>query len=153
MSELFSLCIERLHNCYSVSPSIYLFDLEWTFREHLCHALPTEKIFYLLRSIRSECLIRDYSVELVLDMLEVIIEWLQVSCWWISTTDKSLKTKKFQFMCLGTWIRAPERLVRSFPGWTSSTPKNLPLYWLWRLRFTSRPLVISNISPCNQCKL
>ena len=40
-------------------------------------------IFYMLRSIRSEFLIRDYSVELKLglklDTLEVIIEWLQVS--------------------------------------------------------------------------
>ena len=36
-------------------------------------------IFYLLRSIRSEDLMRDYSEELMFDMLEIIIKWLQVS--------------------------------------------------------------------------
>ena len=47
--------------------------------EHLSYALPTEIIFYLLRSIPSECLLRDYSTELKLDTLEIIIKWLQVS--------------------------------------------------------------------------
>ena len=48
----------------------------WSFREHLSRALPTEMIFGLLRSIRSEHLIGEYSAELT---LEIIIEWLQVS--------------------------------------------------------------------------
>jgi len=48
----------------------------WSFREHLSGALPTEHIFFLLRSIHSECLIMpsEYSAEL---MLESIIKWLQ----------------------------------------------------------------------------
>ena len=36
-------------------------------------------IFYHLRSIHSDSLIRDYSAELMLDTLEIIIKWLQVS--------------------------------------------------------------------------
>ena len=51
----------------------------WSFREHLSHALPTEMILYILRSIRSESLILDYSSELMLDTLEIIVKWLQVS--------------------------------------------------------------------------
>ena len=87
-----SLCIEHLPNFYSVRHSkfgLFIFPQRdqcfqvlvpnWNFKEHLSRALPTEMIFYLLRSIRSECLIRDYSPELMLDMLEIIIEWLQVS--------------------------------------------------------------------------
>ena len=58
-----------LHHCF--------LDPEWTFREHLSRALPTNMIFSLLRSIPSQCLIRDNSAEL---MLELIIMWLQVSC-------------------------------------------------------------------------
>jgi len=50
---------------------------DWCFREHLSHALPTEMILYLFRSIRSECLICDYSAELMLDTLEIIIKWFQ----------------------------------------------------------------------------
>ena len=80
-SELFSLCIEHLPNFYSVRPSPFFRFVrrDWSFREHLFHALPTEMIFYLLRSIRSECLIRDYFAELMLDTLQIIIKWLQVS--------------------------------------------------------------------------
>ena len=91
-SELFSLCIEHLPECYSVRPSLYFFwDLDsplvfcdcfpnpdWSFREHLSHALPTEMIFYLFRSNHSERLIRRYSTKSVLDMLE-IMKWLRVS--------------------------------------------------------------------------
>ena len=78
------LCIYHLPNCYySVRPSPFNLyscfpDPDWSFREHLSRALPTEMIFYLLRSIRSEHLLRDYSIELMLDMLEIIIKWLQV---------------------------------------------------------------------------
>ena len=86
-SELLSLCIEHLPNCYSIRPSMFLsrtpivISSDWCFREHISHALPSETIFYLLRSIHSEHLIRDYSPELMLDTLEIIIKWLQVSCW------------------------------------------------------------------------
>ena len=84
ISELFSLCIEHFPNCYSVRLSPfslhhYFLDPDWTFREHLSRALPTKRIFYLLRSIDSECLIRDRFAELKLDALEIIIKWLQVS--------------------------------------------------------------------------
>ena len=36
-------------------------------------------IFYLLRSIPLETLIRDHLAESMLDTVEIIIEWLQVS--------------------------------------------------------------------------
>ena len=83
--ELFSLCIKHLPNCYSVGPSISLsrnVRPNWCFREHLPHAVPSGMIFYLLRSTRSERLICDNSEseELMLDILEIIIKWLQVSC-------------------------------------------------------------------------
>ena len=70
-------------NCYSARPSSPCPSLRalnplWSVREHLSRALPTEKIFYLLRSIPSEHL-SDYSAESMPDMLEVIIKWLQVS--------------------------------------------------------------------------
>ena len=83
-----SLSIERLSNCYSVrpspysvSPQHYFLSPDWSFREHLSRATPTEMILYLLGSIRSEFLtsIRDCSVELLLDILEIIVKWLQVS--------------------------------------------------------------------------
>ena len=47
--------------------------------EHLSGALPTEMIFYLLRSIGSEYLIRDFFPESRLNRLEIIVKWLQVS--------------------------------------------------------------------------
>ena len=83
LSELSSLCTEHLPNCYSSNPSVSLsrFTPDWCFREHISHALPTEMIFYLLRSICSDGLIRVYSQESMLDILEIIIEWLQVSCY------------------------------------------------------------------------
>ena len=54
---------------------------DWSFRGHISGSLPTEKIFYLLRSIPSKFLIRAsyYSQEVRLDTLETIIKWLQVS--------------------------------------------------------------------------
>ena len=54
--------------------------------EHLSRALPTEIIFYLLRSIRSESLISTSIAEEMLDRLEIIIKWLQVSLS-VNTTD------------------------------------------------------------------
>ena len=83
LSELFSLCIEHLPNFYSVRRIISLSGnviSDWCFREHLCHALPTEMIFNLLRSIPSHRLIPVYSRKLRLDILEIIVKWLQVSC-------------------------------------------------------------------------
>ena len=77
----FSLCIEHLPNRsvrHSPIGNCYL-NPDWSFGEHLSRALPTEMIFYLLRSIRSEYLIRDYSAQSMLDILEIIVEWLQVS--------------------------------------------------------------------------
>ena len=65
---------------FSVRPSPFFRYVreDWSFTDHLSRALPTEKIFYLLRSIRSESLI-SCSPELVLDILKVIVEWLEVS--------------------------------------------------------------------------
>ena len=81
--------IEHLSNCYSVttvSPSpFYLYHCnispDWAFKGHISHALPTEMIFYLLRSIPSNLLIHpsEYSRKLMCSMLEIIIKWLQVS--------------------------------------------------------------------------
>jgi len=51
--------------------------LDWSFREHLPRALPTELIFNLLQSIRPVCLSRDCTPRDMLDTLEIIIKWLQ----------------------------------------------------------------------------
>jgi len=58
-------------------PSHLFFIPDWGFWAHFSRALPTERIFYQLRSNRSDRLIRDYSGELMLDTLEIIIKWLQ----------------------------------------------------------------------------
>ena len=79
--ELFSLCIERLPNCYSVSlgfGSALSAGMGWAFREHISRALPTEKIFHLLQSIPSERLLR-FPRESEYNTLEIIIKWLEVS--------------------------------------------------------------------------
>ena len=47
--------------------------------DHLSRSLPTKRIVFLLRSIRSKSLMRDYPAELEFDMLKVIIKWLEVS--------------------------------------------------------------------------
>ena len=78
----FSLCIERLPNCYSVRtpfPSLCV-SPDWAFTVHISRALPTEMIFYLLHSITSKFFTRtsDDSIK-KLHMLEIIIKWLQVS--------------------------------------------------------------------------
>ena len=81
-SEPFSLCIGHLRNCYSVRKSHHItssFLRCRSLKEHLPNSLPSEKIFYLLRSIPLESPIRDYSAEWILDTLEIIIKWLQVS--------------------------------------------------------------------------
>ena len=81
---VFFLFNERLPNCYFVSSSpfyLYRCDISpyWAFTEHISRALPTEMIFYLLRSTPSEYLKREYSPKSMLDTLEIIIKWLQVS--------------------------------------------------------------------------
>ena len=73
ISEFFSLCIEHLPNCYSVRRSAYFLNRDRTFREHLSCALPTELNFYLLRSIPSEYLLHEYSEELMLETLQIIV--------------------------------------------------------------------------------
>ena len=62
------------------SPRRRYFSSDWSFREHISRSLPTEMIFYLLRSIPSKFLIpaNSFSKD-KLDMLETIIKWLEVS--------------------------------------------------------------------------
>ena len=80
--------------------------------DHISRALPTEKIFDLLRlSIRPESLRR---LKLVIDMLKVIIKWLEVS---FKECNRHLETPQTDMrFALGTWLRATERLVRSLPS-------------------------------------
>ena len=87
---LFSLCIEHCPDCYSVRP-FYRNESLW---DHLSRALPTEMIFDLLRSIRSERLIHD---DYMLDTLEIIIKWLQVSVseWWSRQPSPSQTKNRF----------------------------------------------------------
>ena len=81
------LFIERLPNFYSVSSSpFYLYHCDISpdraFREHISHALPTEMIFYLLRSIPSSLMRRhplNYFGESDIGTLVIIFKWLQVS--------------------------------------------------------------------------
>ena len=82
MSELSSLFIKDLPNCYYVRPlqSSCHVENNWSFVDHLSCALPTKKIFNLLRrSIRSRSLMHHCPAELRFDMLKVIIKWLEVS--------------------------------------------------------------------------
>ena len=99
MTFFLSLCIESLLNCYSVRPtgSDLFFKPNWSFREHLHRALPTDMIFYLLRSIRSEHFICDYSqaTESIPDTLEIIIKWLQVG---VTVFNRQTPKIKFQFI-------------------------------------------------------
>ena len=82
ISELFSLCIEGLPNCYSVSlgsgSALFAGPAGWAFREHIFRALPTEMIFHLLQSIPSEYLVY-FPGESGFYTLEIFIKWLQVS--------------------------------------------------------------------------
>ena len=82
LSELSSLFIKDLPNCYYVRPlpfSCYV-QRNWSFRDHLSRARPTERIINLLRSIRSESLMGDnHTVQSLFDMLKVIIKLLEVS--------------------------------------------------------------------------
>ena len=117
MSELSSLFIEDLPNLrdrFYVRPRPFV-KQNWSFRDHISRSLPTEKIFDLLwQSIRSESLIRHYSAELVIDMLNVIIKWLKVSSRNATNNLNPLRlTIRFS---VGPWFQATERLVRSLPG-------------------------------------
>ena len=65
---------------------------DWSLSEHLNHAIPTEAILRQLQSINLDHLVRDYSAELMLDTLEIIIKWLQVSvseCNWQTPQTKN----------------------------------------------------------------
>ena len=79
IGEPSSLCIEHLPNCYSVRKTLPVFHECRGIKKHISHALPTEIIFHLLRSIPLKYLMRDCSAEMMLDTLETIIMWLQVS--------------------------------------------------------------------------
>ena len=107
MRSFFPLCIEHLPNCHSVRPSpFYHYRCSitpvWTFWKHLSHdALPTDMIFYVLRSIPSNRLIHVYSAGLMLDALEIIIKWLQVS---VSCNLNRQTTIKVLICVLGNWF-------------------------------------------------
>ena len=111
ISELFSLCIERLPNCYSVrlsSQQLLYAGPELAFREHISRAHPTEMIFHLLRSIPSESLVR-FPGESKYHTLEIFIEWLQVS---VSECNRQTpQTRKSNLYLPETWSRATKRLV------------------------------------------
>ena len=111
-----SLWIEHLPHCSSVRHSYGFLDRNWSLREHVSHALPTEMIFHQLRLIHSD---HDYSAELMLDSLEIIIKW---QYWWIQQTNLKLKV---WFATRDLGFRATEWLVRSFPAWTSSIQSSL----------------------------
>ena len=133
--ELSSLFIKDLSNFYYfVRPLQFSCHVEknWSFMDHLSHALPTEKIFELLRySIRSESIIRHCPAELVFDMLKVIIKWLEVS---FKECNRHLETPQTDMrFALGTWLRATERLVRSLPSWTSSSRTTWTVTWTDKL--------------------
>ena len=87
MSEISSLFIKDLPNCYYIRARPFSFTVErnWSFMDHLYYrALPTEKIFaidLLQKSIRSGSLISHCPAESAFDMQKVIISlrWLEVS--------------------------------------------------------------------------
>ena len=89
--ELFCLCIEHLPHCYSARDSYRRPIPEQGLWDHFPRALSTEMIFDQLRTIPSDRLLGDYSAELKLDKLEIIVKWLQVSV--MNATDKLLRLK------------------------------------------------------------
>ena len=106
MSSFF-LCINQLPYCYSVR---YDYDklypsLDWSFLEHLSRALPTEMIICQLRSINLDHLVPDLSAELMLDKVEIIVKWLQVS---VSECNRQTPQTKNLDLYPGTWFRATE---------------------------------------------
>ena len=82
MSSLLCSLLIKDHPDYYYVRSLQIsrpVEKNWIFMDHLSCALPTKNIFDLLESIRSESLIRRFPSELVLDMLKVVIKWLEVS--------------------------------------------------------------------------
>ncbi|KAF8816495.1 hypothetical protein BYT27DRAFT_7182051 [Phlegmacium glaucopus] len=53
--------------------------VDWSFEEHISRALPTERIFYLLRSLYTTFLGHDGTAdsESMINLLEIIIKWLE----------------------------------------------------------------------------
>ena len=92
--------MDHLPNCYSARPSPFFLyrccyiSTDWTFTKHLSHALPTDMIFYVLRSIPSDRLIRIEAEKSMLDALEIILNWLQVS---VSVNDCNRQTLQIKF--------------------------------------------------------
>ena len=64
---------------FSVRHHYRLLNPDPSLWEHLSHALPSKLIFSHLGKIYIDRLKYDYSTELMLDTLEIIIRWLQVS--------------------------------------------------------------------------
>ena len=110
--ELFSFWIEHLPYCYFVRHYYYFLIPDWSLWEHLSRALPTEMIFHQLRSIHSDRLVRDNSVELMLDTLDIIIKWLQVSVRMQLTKPLRLKSDCVQ----GLGSERPSDLYGRFQG-------------------------------------
>ena len=78
--ELSSLFIKDLTNFYYVRPQPFScpVGMNWSYMDHLSRALPTENIFNLLRSLCQGLRIPRY-ISVTVDMLMVIIKWLEVS--------------------------------------------------------------------------
>ena len=105
-SNVFFDCWSSRHSRFSDYDDSLRFP-DWRFVEHLSHALPTEMIFYLLQSIDLHRLqLQDYGLKSMLDLLKIIIKWLEVS---VSIYDRQTQLKSH--LCLGTWIRDTKRLV------------------------------------------
>jgi len=93
------------------SPYNHILIADWSFKEHISRALPTEMIIYLLRSIYTLFLARDGTTESMINSLDIIVKWLEVSVLlWL------MNPNLISNLCLGTWIWATERLIRSFPS-------------------------------------
>ena len=90
LSSLFSLYLPNYNYVRSLRFS-YPVEQNWSFKDHLPCALPTENIFNLLESLHSESLLRRYPAELVFDMLNVVIKWLEVSFRQLDTLQTNLE--------------------------------------------------------------
>ena len=147
ISDSISLCIEHLPKCYSVRDPVLSIHECRSIKEHLPHALPTETIFYLLRSTSLESILRDFAAESMLDTLEIIIKWLQVS-----VTDKPLRLK---IWFLYRDLDPTDRLTCTIASRVNFVDAKAPLkqnspptfldYEVWDLS------VLSAIGCCNQC--
>ena len=89
--ELFSLCVERLPECYhSVRPSPsslhhYIFSPNWS-----SFPCSSNRNDFLSESTLSEWFMLDYLAELKIDILKIIVQWLQVS---VSERNRTPQTK------------------------------------------------------------